>query len=928
MLFITALVFAQTSDLSRVAVIYDNGNWIKFLPDSHIEVSQFFAEFQKDLNLSSDYKFELLKKETDALGMSHFRYQQTFKGLPIEGATYMLHVKDGRLSHANGNIIRGIDGGSSSSMTSQSGLTIAKEFMGSNVFYWEMPEMEARIKHIKKDPAATFYPEGELVYAQAKFDSDGSLYTLARKYEIFAPQPAGTQTIFVDASSGVVLFALEDCHEGSAEGIAETRYSGTQTIITDSISENEFRLVDVTRGGGIETYDMNEGENLSMAVNFLDADNYWDNANEQFDEAATDVHWGMEQSYDYFLDVHGRDSFDGEGAPIISYVHVGTGWFNATFNGLWARFGDGNGNPLTSIDVVAHELSHGVTRNSAQLVYQDESGALNESFSDVFGTAVEFFAREEEANWILGEANFILRNLENPNEFEQPDTYFGTYWVTGEEDHGGVHTNSGVQNYWFYLLCTGGQGVNDNGDDFSVDSIGMDKAAAIAYRNLTVYLAPNSTYLEARLGALQAAEDLYGSCSDEVTQVRKAWHAVGVGAGTLSPDIQLLEVISPLNSGCILGDNEPVELSIRYTPSGCSISLEIGDEIEVSYQINDEDPIVETIILTEALNEGDVFNYVFQTPADLSELGQSELNFSVNLEGDTYPNNDGVDGFQLTNPIPLVDGSILAFEVFPVVTDSFYVETRAHSEASVSSAAANTGNRGFRLNGVGTSFSDLNPIVSEETNFTDNPEFVSRLCVCVDASTWDEAYLSFDLRQTFSQWYFLNLGDAHEWAIALQVLVDDVPVGDQFHPTTNDSDPYLTHVMDFNEYAGTAFTLCFQGVHYINIEDDPISGSSGDISQLDNIFLFQNETLSVEQVRTTEAKIYPNPSSGIVLVQINEIGLQKVSVLDLLGNELQTENWNATGSQLELDLSKLASGVYFISIQSETVNVVQKVVLE
>jgi len=205
-------------------------------------------------------------------------------------------------------------------------------------------------------------------------------------------------------------------------------------------------------------------------------------------------------------------------------------------------YGDGDGvnfTPLVCLDVVGHEITHGVTQYSANLRYLGESGALNESFSDIFGNEVEF-AKEGvpgsgTGNWRMGEditpSGLGIRNMQNPNEFNDPDTYLGTYWVTtGSGDAGGVHTNSGVQNFWFYLLCEGGSGTNDHGNAYNVSAIGFTKAAAIAYRNLTVYLTPSSNYYAARVGAINSAIDLYGAGSPEVQAVMDAWDAVGVYA--------------------------------------------------------------------------------------------------------------------------------------------------------------------------------------------------------------------------------------------------------------------------------------------------------------------------------------------------------------------------------------------------------------
>lgn len=200
-------------------------------------------------------------------------------------------------------------------------------------------------------------------------------------------------------------------------------------------------------------------------------------------------------------------------------------------------YGDGDGlnyGPLTSTDIVGHEITHAITENSAGLIYSNESGALNESFSDIFGVAVDYYANPTTANFLVGD-EFALngqafRDMSNPNAYGDPDTYLGNYWYVGSVDNGGVHTNSGVQNYWFYLLCSGGNGTNDLGNTFNVSSIGITAAAAIAYRTLTLYLTANSDYADMRTYSIQSAIDLYGICSNEVIQVTNAWYAVGVGA--------------------------------------------------------------------------------------------------------------------------------------------------------------------------------------------------------------------------------------------------------------------------------------------------------------------------------------------------------------------------------------------------------------
>ena len=265
---------------------------------------------------------------------------------------------------------------------------------------------------------------------------------------------------------------------------------------------------------------------------------------------ALDVHWGMEVTYDYFLNTFGRDSYDGHGSVIKNYFNFQDNTLNGfglsqgnaaaappPYNIMYYGMGDGiTMNPVVGLDVEGHEFSHMLINNNGHggLDMAGESGALNESFADIFGTCIEFYSGVN-PDWLIGEdimINGAMRSMSNPIEYGDPDTYGEGVWqsINDPSDHGGVHTNSGVQNYWFYLLSEGGSGTNKKGDAYSVTGIGIDKAARIAYRNLTTYLTEKtSNYSDAFRGSLQAAQDIYGVLSPEYNAVREAWYAVGIG---------------------------------------------------------------------------------------------------------------------------------------------------------------------------------------------------------------------------------------------------------------------------------------------------------------------------------------------------------------------------------------------------------------
>jgi Zn-dependent metalloprotease len=232
-----------------------------------------------------------------------------------------------------------------------------------------------------------------------------------------------------------------------------------------------------------------------------------------------------------------RNSFDDLGGFARANVHVGKNYVNAYWDGAHFSFGDGNGidaGPLTSLDIVAHEYGHAITQYTSNLEYNGESGALNESYSDIMGCAVEWASQPADykgspgySDWTMGEDAWLsapaLRDMRNPKLYGQPSYYKGTNWYFGRQDNGGVHTNSGVQNFAFYLLAQGGTGSND-GHPYSIKGLGKRAAAQIAMRANMVYLTSTSGYADSRRAWINAAKDL-GYPAKTVAAV---WTAVGV----------------------------------------------------------------------------------------------------------------------------------------------------------------------------------------------------------------------------------------------------------------------------------------------------------------------------------------------------------------------------------------------------------------
>jgi Zn-dependent metalloprotease len=501
--------------------------FIKFFPGKEPSFSNLKTWINEIYKTNDQMSIIQIGKETDNLGFTHYRYQQTYNGIPVHEAQFIVHVINNKIASVNGRIYNNIVLKNTEMLTKKQMIASALSYVNASQYKWENAGEEKWLKNTTNNPQATYYPAGKMEIVLSESDKS---FHLACKFDIYATQPLSRQDVYIDAATGKVIKSLNHLFTTDVQGTAVTKYSGTKTFTTDSIAASQYRLRETGRGNGINTYNMLTNTDYATAVDFTDTDNNWNNVNSNQDEIATDAHWGAEMTYDYYFTKHSRNSIDGNGFALNSYVHYDVGYDNAFWDGQVMTYGDGDGStytPFTALDICGHEITHGLDSYTANLDYAGESGAMNEGFSDIFGTAIEFFGKPTMANWTCGEdIGTVIRNLGNPNATSNPDTYLGTNWDPQQE----VHQNSTVISYWFYLVSQGGSGTNDIGNAFNVTGIGIDKASDVAFRMLTVYLINSSNYSDARFCAIQAATDLFGGCSPEVETVTNAMYAVGIGS--------------------------------------------------------------------------------------------------------------------------------------------------------------------------------------------------------------------------------------------------------------------------------------------------------------------------------------------------------------------------------------------------------------
>ncbi|MFF9848550.1 M4 family metallopeptidase [Streptomyces litmocidini] len=478
------------------------------------------ATTAKSLGLGAQEKLVVRDVVQNRDGSTYTRYERTFQGLPVLGGDL---------------VVAETKAGATTSVTKATRADITKVDVAAATVAPAAAEKQAVGRanaEGAKSTAASRAPR-KVVWA-----ANGTP-VLAYETVVGGLQHDGTPNelhVVTDAKTGAKLYEWQAIETG----IGNTQYSGQVTLGTAP----SYTLTDTTRGNH-KTYNLNGGTSGTGTL-FTNSTDTWGNGLPSNKETAgADAHYGAALTWDYYKNVHGRSGIRGDGVGAYSRVHYG----NAYVNAFWSdscfcmTYGDGTGNskPLTSIDVAAHEMTHGVTSNTAGLVYSGESGGLNEATSDIMAAAVEFYANNanDKGDYLVGEKIDIrgdgtpLRYMDKPSK----DGSSKDSWYSGIGSID-VHYSSGPANHFFYLLSEGSGAKTVNGvsynsptsDGLPVTGIGIDKARLIWFKALTTKFTSNTNYAGARTGTVAAATELYGAGSAEVAAVENAWAAINVGS--------------------------------------------------------------------------------------------------------------------------------------------------------------------------------------------------------------------------------------------------------------------------------------------------------------------------------------------------------------------------------------------------------------
>ena len=489
-------------------------------------------------------------EDTMLAGRTHTRFEQLYKGVPVWGGEIVRQDDAAGTLTVFGNLYEGIDIEARPTLS----------------------EAAARRALEGSHPGGRIFPDGVELMILPLTEGDAVTFALAWRAQVLTGLDA--RVVFVDAQTGAVRLDYTDRDEQSAVGKG-TGVLGDTKKVSASDASGTFRAIDPLRPPTLSTLDMkgdplridrvlvgNFPSNIPVSDYATDSDNDWT------DGGVVDAHVYTGYTYDYYFKRFGRRGLNNNNAPVTSFTNLvkvddltknvaiyGNDILNYYINAFYAHpgvmvYGVGLPSNFTAggqryknfagaIDIVGHELSHGVTRYTSNLIYLNESGALNEAFSDMMGTGVEYFFQTAgsgsmQADYLLGEdivtgtAAFPLngiRSLQNPRLFGDPDHYSIRY--TGTQDNGGVHTNSGIANNAYYLAIEGGAhrlGARVAG----VGAANREQIERVFYRAFTAFLVPSSNFAAARVATVQAAKELYPSNPAVEAAITQAWTAVGV----------------------------------------------------------------------------------------------------------------------------------------------------------------------------------------------------------------------------------------------------------------------------------------------------------------------------------------------------------------------------------------------------------------
>lgn len=905
-----------------------------------VQAKDYLAEVKELMQVADEDNFELIKQWNDDLGQEHMKFQQHHNQIPVYGSEVILHAQE--------KVIKSMNGVYTSTRKVDKLETTPKVKMES---IEDIVRAKIEVNYKDLSTATDWLSkkvtqwEKELVYY-----SDDQGLKLAYHVKVY-PHLGEWLTYFVDAESGEIIKQYSNlCKfhgghdhnpppDGPATAVAQDLFGNNITINTYEVGSG-FYMIDGSRTmfssgssnlpndpvGAIWTID---AFNTAPQNNDFDYGHVTSGNNSWNQEEAVSAHSNAGLSYEYFKNTHGRESIDGDRGTIISFVNVadenGSSMGNAFWNGvaIWYGNGDSNFFPLgRGLDVAGHELSHGVVQKTANLEYYGESGAMNESFADIFGAMID---RDD---WQIGEdvvrpnafPSGALRDMQNPHN-GAANGDFGGGWqpdntsemFTGSADNNGVHINSGIPNHAYYLLAT---------------DIGKQKAERIFYRALETYLTKSSQFVDLRAAVEKATTDIHGSGA-ELNAVANAFNQVGIGSGgggnyendaDTNPGQDFI-LYTDLNYDAIyLADSEGMIISNPLSSTGIASKPSVTDDgSEIVFIGKDKKMYIINIDWNAGMAEQNVLeeteqwrNVIISKDGNrIAALRDQVVNeifvFDFNAQA-------SVD-FELYNPTyteGINTGDVLYADVMEFDITSNYIMYDAANEIQSQTAGTyeywdigflevwNSNSNTWALGNIEKAF----PALPEGTSIG-NPTFSKN-------SPYIIAFDFIDEEGNLILGANLERGDVKE-------IYDNTVLG---YPSYSKDDTQI--IFDLNEQG-------YEELGILPLNEDKISAEDPGGTP----WLFQNPTPSqwgvwfsngirvlsdLEDVEAAPEQIlvYPNPADQYMTLEIKDLeNVVAYEIYDMTGKLLMINQINPGEKALQINLSSFDQGSYIIGVTTK-----------
>ncbi len=914
-----------------------------------VSAAMNFMEQERSLLKISDpqHEFTVMNVQQDKLGMSHVRFQQVYEGIEVWGKDLYIHFdKNGNIVSLNGRY----------APTPSSIGDAAGKLSSSDAVDAALTDLKTKTQITKLTPELDKLLRYSGPSAKKVIWCDNFSIPHLAWYVEAIPSLGQDWYYFIDANTGKVLDAYNNiCGDGPATATATDLNGVTRTLGTYQ-SGGSYYMIDASLpmfnaaasqipqnpDGAVVALDIRNQDLSSQAqVYFVTSSN-----NQWSDPAAVSANFNAVQTYDYYKNMFGRNSINDSGMTIYSIIHVtqdGQPMDNAFWSNTVMCYGDGNQyfKPLAGgLDVSAHEMTHGVTQHTAGLVYQDQSGALNESVSDVFGALVD------SANWTMGEKiikdynafpSGALRDLSNPhnggNEGDpcwQPAVL--SEYVQTSQDNGGVHINSGIPNHAFYYIAS---------------AIGRDKAGAIWYRALTKYFTRSAQFVDARIATEQAAADLYGASSQEVAAVKNGWDQVGVNEGSATPPPPTTQLTG-----------QDWVLAVNTDPTDANSIYMVKPVIQSN---SDLYPLSQTPVLTRpAVSDTSGIILFVDSNHDLRILDANSANPQeavLDTSGiwESVAIGPGINSIALTTKY--IDTTVYYLDLTNDVSIAYKIRTQSY-DGPVVTTALYADAMSFSLNGEYLLFDAYNEIpnsaggkisfwnidlldvktgkmVNVFSNLSSSESVGNPSFAKTSATRFAFDYFSSTTNQDYVMTYDLQNGNIGTVAGPNPVIG---------YPTYSKDDNIIAY--HNQEYYNSAY---YDAIYQMPMQSDHLNGTGSSQSYLIGAtypvwFVIGGEITGIQTKEPAQPSSYavyqnyPNPfnPSTVISYQLPAGGHVSLKVYDILGNEVATlvdKEESAGNHQVVFNAlndakgRQLSSGIYFYRLQAGSYTTVRKMML-